>query len=67
MKQFDLACSQLEQKPFALSFHVPVFFLPDCWRASRVILPSGVKVILNFVRERLAVEECRLDVAWRHG
>ena len=49
MKQLDCACSQLVQKPFALSFQVPTFVLPDGARASRVIFPSGVKVILNLV------------------
>jgi len=39
------------QKPFALSFHVPALPLPDCSSGSRVIFPSGVKVILNFVLE----------------
>jgi hypothetical protein len=47
VKQFDFACSQLVQKPFAFSFHVPVLFLLDCPRDSRVILRSGVKAILN--------------------
>jgi hypothetical protein len=51
VKQLDFARSQLVQKPFASSFHVPTFVLPDCARASRVILPSGVKVIVNLVPE----------------
>ena len=49
MKQLDPARSQLVQKPVALSFQIPTFVLPDGARASRVILPSGVKVIVNFV------------------
>ena len=35
------------QKPCALSLHVPALLLPDSARGSRVIFPSGVKVILN--------------------
>ncbi len=52
LKQFDFECSPLVPKPFALIFHVPVLFLPDCARGSRVVLPSGVKVILNLVPVR---------------
>lgn len=50
------------QKPFALSFHVPVLALlrsadfgampfVRAGRGSRAIFPSGVKVILNLVPE----------------
>src|SRR5215510_12212758 len=49
VKQLDFACCQVVQKPFALSFHVPLFLWPDSARGSRVILPSGVNVILNLV------------------
>jgi hypothetical protein len=49
VKQLDPARSQLVQKPFALSFQIPTFDLPDCARACRVILPSDVKVIVNLV------------------
>src|SRR5215470_1325916 len=49
VKQLGFARCQVEQKPFALSFHVPVFMRPDCARGSRVILPLGVNVILNLV------------------
>ena len=49
VKQLDPARSQLVQKPVALSFQIPTFFLPDGARASRIILPSGVKVIVNLV------------------
>jgi len=49
VKQFDPARSQLVQKPVALSFQIPTFVFPDGARASRVILPSGVKVIVNLV------------------
>jgi hypothetical protein len=49
VKQLDPACSQLVQKPLALSFQMPTFVLPDCMRGCRVILPSGVKVIVNLV------------------
>ena len=49
MKQLGFACCQVVQKPVALSFHVPVFLEPDCARGSRVILPSGVNVIVNLV------------------
>ena len=49
MKQLGFACCQVEQKPFALSFHVPVSMRPDCARGSRVIVPLGVNVILNLV------------------
>jgi len=52
VKQLGVARFQVVQKPFALSFHVPAILLPDCSRGSRVILPSGVKVILNLVPER---------------
>ena len=38
---------QLVQKPCALGFHAPALLLPDTARGSRVICPSGVKVILN--------------------
>ena len=51
MKQLDPACSQLVQKPFALSFHMPTFVFPGDAKACRVILPLGVKVIVNFVPE----------------
>jgi hypothetical protein len=51
VKQLGFEWLQVLQKPFALSFHVPVLVLPDCSRGSRVIFPSGVKVILNFVPE----------------
>src|SRR5262245_38011584 len=49
VKQLGFAFCQVVQKPFALSFHVPLFFWPDSARGSRVILPSGVNVILNLV------------------
>lgn len=49
MKQLEPACSQLVQKPFALSFQMPTFVFPDCARGCRIILPSGVKVIVNLV------------------
>jgi len=49
VKQLDPACSQLVQKPFALSFQMPTLVLPACARGCRVILPSGVKVIVNLV------------------
>jgi hypothetical protein len=52
VKQLGFARFQAVQKPFALSFHVPVVFpLPDCSSGSRVIFPSGVKIILNFAPE----------------
>jgi hypothetical protein len=37
----------------ALSFHVPASLLPDRSSGSRVILPSGVNVILNLAPEGL--------------
>jgi len=51
VKHVGFECAQVVQKPFALSFHVPVpvLALPLCARGSRVIFPSGVKVILNLV------------------
>src|SRR5215472_11042256 len=49
VKHLGFACCQVVQKPVALSFHVPVFLDPDSARGSRVILPSGVNVILNLV------------------
>src|SRR4051812_25571288 len=49
VKQLGFACCQVVQKPLALSFHVPLFFWPDSARGSRVILPSGVNVILNLL------------------
>jgi hypothetical protein len=49
VKQLGFARFQAVQKPFALSFQVPVVLpLPDCSSGSRVIFPSGVKTILNF-------------------
>jgi hypothetical protein len=39
------------QKPFAVSFHVPVLLLPDCSTGTRIIFLSGVNVILNLVPE----------------
>jgi hypothetical protein len=52
VKQLGFAWFQAVQKPFALSFHVPaVLPLPDCSSGSRVIFPSGVKIILNFAPE----------------
>ena len=51
MKQLAFAWPQAVQKPLALSFQVPVLALPDCSSGSRVIFPSGVKVILNFAPE----------------
>ena len=72
MKQLGFACCQVVQKPVALSFHVPVFLEPDSARGSRVILPSGVNVILNLVPpgveavEGLTVEEGCLDVVRGH-
>jgi len=47
VKQLAFARPQLVQKPCALSLHVPALLLPDSARGSRVIFPSGVKVILN--------------------
>jgi hypothetical protein len=51
VKQLAFAWPQAVQKPLALSFQVPALALPDCSSGSRVILPSGVKVILNFAPE----------------
>jgi hypothetical protein len=52
VKQLSFARFQAVQKPFALSFHVPALPLPeDPSSGSRVIFPSGVKVILNFAPE----------------
>ena len=51
VKHLDFECPQVVQKPFALSFHVPVLLSPRCARGSRVIFPSGVKFILNLVPE----------------
>ena len=59
MKQLAFAWPQAVQKPLALSFQVPALALPDCSSGSRVIFPSGVKVILNFVPESdAAVNGC---------
>jgi hypothetical protein len=49
VKQFGLERVQVVQKPLVLSFHVPVSLVPESSTGSRVILPSGVKVILNLV------------------
>src|SRR3974377_1444125 len=67
VKQLGFACCQVVQKPFGLSFHLPVFFCPDCARGSRVILPSGINVILNLVPPGVeAVKGWPLKkVAWR--
>jgi hypothetical protein len=51
VKQLAFAWPQAGQNPLALSFQVPALALPDCSSGSRVIFPSGVKVILNFVPE----------------
>ena len=51
MKQLAFAWPQAVQKPLALSFQVPALALPDCSSGSRVVFPSGVKVILNFAPE----------------
>ena len=51
MKQLVFAWPQAVQKPLALSFQVPALALPDCSSGSRIIFPSGVKVILNFAPE----------------
>jgi hypothetical protein len=53
VKHLGFECVQVVQKPVALSYHVPVpaLALPPCTRGSRVIFPSGVKVILNLVPE----------------
>jgi hypothetical protein len=72
VKQFDPARSQLAQKPFALSFKIPTFVLPDCARPCRVILPSGVKNHFEFGAgrrgsgKRLAVKKRCLYVVWSH-
>jgi hypothetical protein len=60
VKQLGFVCFQVVQKPFALSFHVPALALPDDPSSgSRVIIPSGVNVILNFVPESdTAVNGC---------
>jgi hypothetical protein len=47
VKQLAFSRAQLVQKPCALSLHVPALLLPDSARGSRLIFPSGVKVILN--------------------
>jgi hypothetical protein len=61
VKQLGFACCQAVQKPVALSFHVPVFLEPDSARDSRVILPSGVNVILNLVPPGVeAVKHCNV-------
>jgi hypothetical protein len=52
VKQLGFARFQAVQKPFVLSFHVPVVLpLSDCSSGSQVIFPSGVKIILNFAPE----------------
>jgi hypothetical protein len=53
VKQLDFECPQVVQKPFALSFHVPVLLLPRCGRGSRG-------------REGLAREKGCLNLARRH-
>jgi hypothetical protein len=59
VKQLGFAWFQAVQKPVAVSFHVPAFALPDSSSGSRVIFPSGVKVILNFAPEGdTAVNDC---------
>ena len=61
VKQLGFACCQVVQKPVAFSFHVPLFLEPDCARGSRVILPSGVNVILNLVPPGVAaMKDCPL-------
>jgi hypothetical protein len=53
VKHVGFECVQVVQKPLALSLHVPVPVrpFPRCARGSRVIFPSGVKVILNLMPE----------------
>jgi hypothetical protein len=51
VKQLGFAWFQAVQKPVAASFHVPALALPDSSSGSRVIFPSGVKLILNFAPE----------------
>jgi len=62
VKHLGFEWFQVVQKPFALSFHVPVLALPCSAdfgavpfvtgeRGSRAIFPSGVKVILNLAPE----------------
>jgi hypothetical protein len=53
VKQFGAARFQAVQKPLALIFQVPTLFVPACSRGSRLIFPSGVKVILNLAPEGL--------------
>jgi hypothetical protein len=64
VKQLGFARFQAVQKPFALSFHVPALALPGCSSGSRVIFPSGVKIILNFAPEGdTAVNGCPVKKA----
>src|SRR3954466_292886 len=50
-KQFSLEPFQVVQKPSCESFHVPSALAPLLLSGSRVILPSGLKTILNFTFE----------------
>jgi hypothetical protein len=53
VKQVAAAWPQAVQNPLAFIFHVPALFVPDRSSGSRVILPSGVKIIVNLVPEGL--------------
>src|SRR5215813_3843709 len=72
VKQLGFACCQVVQKPFALSFHVPLFFFPDSARGSLAHLAVRRKGHSEFGAARcrgsegLAVEESCLDVARSH-
>src|SRR5262245_38152459 len=59
VKQLAVARAQLVQKPCALSLHVPALLLPASARGSRVIFPSGVKVILNLTPLKIGRASCR--------
>ena len=49
MLQLASTCFQVVQRPQLSSFQVPDFLAPDFPRGSRVIVPSGMKIILNLV------------------
>src|SRR5262249_4721538 len=72
VKQLGFACCQVVQKPFALSFHVPLFFWPDSARGLTGHLAVRRKRHSEFGAARcrgsegLAVEESCLDVARSH-
>jgi hypothetical protein len=56
LKQLALEPCQVVQKPSLVSFHVPSALEPPAPTGSRVILPSGLNVILYLIFVAAAVK-----------